>query len=319
VADSTESRRSRRALLGAVAGAAAATVVGAVTRPLPTEASTDHANYLNNETNANVLVARSLHQSGYPDSGKGTAVEAQSSTGTAVHASNSSWPGSAVLAESGEGFAVYATNNSSNQSTICARNYHANGTAITAYGQPGDGILGESAGGGTGVKGVSLGGTGVHGESDENGYGVYALSLGGVGLHSEGPSDGVQGSCGNADHSGVWGDNTGGGWGVVGSTSSPSGSRVAAKVGVAGINRGGGTGVLGYCGPATPFQPRNVGVYGVAPTGRGGVFSGATAQLKLVPSTAATHPTYGALGDLFLDTNTRLWFCKGGSTWVQLA
>jgi hypothetical protein len=49
------------------------------------------------------------------------------------------------------------------------------------------------------------------------------------------------------------------------------------------------------------------------------VFKGGKAQLRLVPSTATTHPASGTLGDLFLDKNTRLWFCKGGSTWKQIA
>jgi hypothetical protein len=25
------------------------------------------------------------------------------------------------------------------------------------------------------------------------------------------------------------------------------------------------------------------------------------------------------VGDLYVDKNERLWFCKGGATWVQLA
>ena len=43
------------------------------------------------------------------------------------------------------------------------------------------------------------------------------------------------------------------------------------------------------------------------------------AGCRYCPSTAATHPTSGALGDLFLDKNKRLWFCKGGSTSEQIA
>jgi hypothetical protein len=43
------------------------------------------------------------------------------------------------------------------------------------------------------------------------------------------------------------------------------------------------------------------------------------AQLRLQPSTLATHPASGAAGDLVVDVNKRLWFCKGGTVWVQLA
>lgn len=54
-------------------------------------------------------------------------------------------------------------------------------------------------------------------------------------------------------------------------------------------------------------------------TARGAVFISNVAQLRLQPSTRTTHPASGAAGDLFVDTSKRLWFCKGGSAWVQLA
>ncbi len=54
--------------------------------------------------------------------------------------------------------------------------------------------------------------------------------------------------------------------------------------------------------------------------GRAGVFQGGVAQIRLVPSTLGpTHPTTGSRGDLFCDKYGRLWFCKGGTTWTQLA
>jgi hypothetical protein len=54
--------------------------------------------------------------------------------------------------------------------------------------------------------------------------------------------------------------------------------------------------------------------------GRGGVFSGAQAQVRLVPDAKAkTHPAKGLAGDLFVDASHRLWFCKNPGTWVQLA
>ena len=43
------------------------------------------------------------------------------------------------------------------------------------------------------------------------------------------------------------------------------------------------------------------------------------AQLYLEPGTAASHPGTGQLGDLYLDKSGRLWFCKGGTSWKQLA
>jgi hypothetical protein len=43
------------------------------------------------------------------------------------------------------------------------------------------------------------------------------------------------------------------------------------------------------------------------------------AQLRLQASAASNHPRSGVLGDLFLDRTARLWFCKGGTSWKQIA
>jgi len=104
------------------------------------------------------------------------------------------------------------------------------------------------------------------------------------------------------------------------------------KAGMLGAGINGAVGVYGCSiGIQPPVAPRNVGVfgyadmeggigsYGRAPLGRGGLFSGGKAQLRLVPSTAVTHPAAGGAGDLFLDKGNRLWFCKGGTSWVKLA
>lgn len=62
-----------------------------------------------------------------------------------------------------------------------------------------------------------------------------------------------------------------------------------------------------------------VGVAGTSERGRGAQFRGRKAQLRLQPSTANSHPSSGATGDLFVDRHGRLWFCKGGRNWRQLA
>jgi hypothetical protein len=54
-------------------------------------------------------------------------------------------------------------------------------------------------------------------------------------------------------------------------------------------------------------------------SGRGTVLIGETAPARLAPGTLSTHPASGATGDLYLDKSARLWFCKGGTTWKQLA
>ncbi len=61
------------------------------------------------------------------------------------------------------------------------------------------------------------------------------------------------------------------------------------------------------------------GVEGRGRNGRGGKFSGTKAQINLVPGTAASHPASGSTGDLYVDANQRLWFCRGGVSWVQVA
>jgi len=58
---------------------------------------------------------------------------------------------------------------------------------------------------------------------------------------------------------------------------------------------------------------------GVAGSGkRGGVFAGAAAAIQLKPH-SGTHPVKGSKGDLFVDHNAHLFFCRGGTNWVQLA
>jgi len=34
---------------------------------------------------------------------------------------------------------------------------------------------------------------------------------------------------------------------------------------------------------------------------------------------APTHPEFGRRGDLIVDRNNRLWFCRGEKSWKQLA
>jgi hypothetical protein len=186
VADSTCSKSSRRALLGAAAGAAAATVVAAVTKPLPAEASTDHAVYTNNETAAAVLAAQSLHQSGYPNSGKGTALIGFSTSGTGVRAFSGS--GTAVRADNGSGIGVLASSDSGDAIQATS----TSGRAITAAGDSSDlpaiyvtnpvgaTIWADSAGAhGLMASTIDAGSAGVHAQNDGAGWGVYGFTQGG--------------------------------------------------------------------------------------------------------------------------------------------
>ena len=87
-----------------------------------------------------------------------------------------------------------------------------------------------------------------------------------------------------------------------------------------------GVGLHGFSGGINPTDgPLNTGVYGAA--GRGtrpvdGVDQRPRRPSRSCPTppcaSSASHP-FRAKGDLFVDSKTRLWFCKGGTTWKQLA
>lgn len=244
--------------------------------------------------------------------------------------------------------------NSANDINVFAARNTAGGIGVIGYSGSSDGVKGQ-ANSGTGVHGQAFTnpGLGVHGEAPYvaikgesnatgstggSGVGVFGSSMSddGAGVDGRGPNVGVHGRSAGT---GVFGQGTGGGIGllgnsdsyraVVGVVSATSGPTIgvmgesfsSAGTGVRGWAAGGATGVVGFSGSSFPSAapPARTGVYGNAPRGRGVVASGGTAQLRLVPSSASTHPSSGALGDLFLDKAGRLWFCKGGARWKQIA
>jgi hypothetical protein len=117
-------------------------------------------------------------------------------------------------------------------------NSAADALAVVNQGR-GNAVTGNSREGAAGVFGLSEGGVGVRGESqkvriDEDGN--YAITNDGVfGLGK----NGVHGQSASVTDSGVWGENSGAGYGVAGSTNSPN------AAGVWGDNRGAGHGVKG--------------------------------------------------------------------------
>lgn len=231
------------------------------------------------------------------------------------------------------------------------------GGAVGVHGQSvlGDGLVGET--GASGKSGVfafnsNAGGWAVNGDNDgalTNGYigganGALGQARGGVGSGVVGfagsgnppvgparvgvygksdSSDGVVGQSATSGRSGVYGNNaSAGGWGLNGSNDGAlTNGYIGGFNGALGQARGStGSGVVGFAGPGSaPDGPSNVGVYGAATSGRGGAFKGNLAQLKLLPSSAASHPSSGQAGDLFVDVSHRLWFCKGSTNWTQLA
>lgn len=94
--------------------------------------------------------------------------------------------------------------------------------APAVYGEAadGDGVEGKSKGLGVGVRGIF---TGEKGAGFRNlGPGVLGVSKKGEGVVGIGTTNGVHGQSDAKAHSGVWGENTGGGFGVAGSTKSDS-------------------------------------------------------------------------------------------------
>jgi hypothetical protein len=100
--------------------------------------------------------------------------------------------------------------------------------------------------------------------------------------------------------------------------------------GLHGRGEGSGQGVWGQIADATKAQSAILGttegtgaaVEGKSIKGRGGVFQGKKAQVRLVASTATNKPSTGTRGDLFVDSSGRLWYCKTSAVstgWVQLA
>lgn len=82
-----------------------------------------------------------------------------------------------------------------------------------------------------------------------------------------------------------------------------------------------GTGVVGDSDSGTGVRGQSLGGYGLSGQGPrgGGEFSGLEAQVRLVPSGLSRHPESGRAGELFVDRQNRLWFCRGGKRWFRLA
>ncbi len=108
----------------------------------------------------------------------------------------------------------------------------AGGPAVSGKSAEGDGVEGTSTGAGAGVRGIFSGekGAGFHGL----GPGVLGISRKGEGVFGMGTTNGVHGQSEAQDHSGVWGENTRGGFGVAGS--SVRGEGVLGKGGTNGVH-----------------------------------------------------------------------------------
>jgi hypothetical protein len=209
--------------------------------------------------------------------------------------------------------------NRTNNNTVFLAFSDGSGTAIIGSSGADIGVYGTSLSA-EGVYGFSSTGTGVTGSSD-SGDGVFGKSTGiaihGLAKPASGTPIGVFGET-HADNAvAVLGNNyakSGLAQGVQGTSDSPVGYATT------GWARTTGTGVIGVSSPVFPKAsvPASTGVYGYAYQGRGVVAAGTKAQLRLVPSSATTHPARGAAGDFFMDKSHRLWVCLGGTTWKRV-
>ena len=142
--------------------------------------------------------------------------------------------------------------------------------------------------------------------------GVTGVSSNGTGVLGIGATNGVHGKGTTVTAIGVWGDSAAG-TGVFGSSTD--------HVGVFGASTS-WYGVNGFSSESAGVHGQSndaAGVFGESSSGRGGVFTGKVAALRLVSAAIATHPDSGLMGDLFVDSAGGLWYCRGGTDWAQLA
>jgi hypothetical protein len=169
---------------------------------------------------------------------------------------------------------------------------HADGViGVSAYGVGVEGVHGSATApdttGQPGVLGRSADTPGVFGLTDSS-AGVYGQSLNGTGVQGFSQFTGIYGVSVAPSGAGAFA-------GVVGDSST--------RAGVSGLSSSASS-------AAGEFT--HVG------NGRGGLFSGNQAQIRLKPGTRGSHPQTGEAGDLYVDSRHRLWFCTGGTSWTQL-
>jgi len=127
------------------------------------------------------------------------------------------------------------------------------------------GVWGSNAGTGIGVRGTAAaGGIGVRGAVD-SGTGVVGVATSGIGVRGDSQTtDAILGTSNAGAHSGVWGNNTGGGYGVSGST---NGAAVVVA-GVWGSNGGAGAGVRGSSATGAGVRAESVSGHALEVVGK---------------------------------------------------
>lgn len=179
-----------------------------------------------------------------------------------------------------------------------ATNQNGSGYGVFGTGGKGAGVAGGTRGDGPGVR--------AYVEPGAGGSALEALTLEGnnasptISAHQIGTGHGVYSHIENASNASraVYGRTIGVGHAVMGSILNEQSSVAATK---------------------STTQGSGAGLEALSAKGVGGRFEGKTAQVQLVPSSDSSHPSSGSPGQLFVDHGNRLWFCRGGSSWQQLA
>jgi hypothetical protein len=232
----------------------------------------------------------------------------------------------------GDAFVLGSTNDADNPTqlhvttaaTTLVPLFHIDGTGLSGTSTS---VIVDGPGSPQGIAlevNASAGGTGIRTSAAKDPQGTTGLALGASGSNG---ADAIHASSDKG--AGVAGASTSG-KGVTGTSGSNTGVAGASTSGkgVTGTS-GSNTGVAGASTSAkgvTGMSSSNTGVAGTSSTGngvtgtgkRGGVFFGSAAAIQLTPH-AGAHPTSGSKGDLFVDHNAHLWFCRGGTDWVKLA
>jgi hypothetical protein len=218
-------------------------------------------------------------------SSSGESIDAASTTGTAVKAYTLQG-GTAVVARSNGPAGVSASGVTTGVEASATDATF--GTGVEAHG-PSAGVF---ATGGTGVK--ASGHIGVDAAAnDDNGDGMHATARFGSGVVASGFNGIHATGTVNSAGAGVYADGgTAGGTGVIAVVDSNSGNGIRATSGFT--------------------------------SGYGATLSGRSAPLHLEPATTAGAPTTGThlRGDLYVDVNGNLFFCKVSGTpgiWKQIA
>jgi hypothetical protein len=315
-------RFNRRGLLR-LGGAAAAVGAGSVLlRPSVAGATTGGMQFGadNDAGTASTGLSSSIDDGG--DSTKFVDTLHVANTSTGVNSANARAIFAHMSDPANQGNAIYGRNDGLTDAIVgevTKNDISANGSGVVGFGINFGGVVGISSGAGPGVGGTSFGtGPGISGATSGAVEAIEAWSDNGATgralfAHVDNPANSKQV---------MYALTVGTGNAVLGAISHPTSTASAVK----GTTNGVGAAVEGAISHSTSSASslkgttngKGAGVEGTSATGPGGRFAGAV-QVLLVPSSHSSHPSSGSRGALFVDHGGRLWFCKGGTSWKQLA